>query len=224
MKFQKDNMFRITSICFTILLLGVMSASITHAEATKNGSKGITVESFDVKLAMSEAMAFDKLVVVEGSNPDNEFQVLGLKIVDIDLTNHSLSNEGSSYISSIIAYSSNKKPIYMYTFGEPTGLIKEFIDFCLSTRGQEIVSEAGYIPVNSQAIKSIGNNGSTTPVVAHTSEITQSTDQNGTEATVLQTTEQTQNNSGNGSKKTPGFNVFCGIIALFIAVFLYRRN
>jgi phosphate transport system substrate-binding protein len=38
------------------------------------------------------------------------------------------------------------RPLYMYTNGEPTGLTKEFIDFVLSEKGQEIVTNEGYIP------------------------------------------------------------------------------
>jgi hypothetical protein len=42
-KYQRADMFKITSICLIILLLGLMSASITHAESysvvTKLGSK-----------------------------------------------------------------------------------------------------------------------------------------------------------------------------------------
>ncbi|MBU0728460.1 MAG: PstS family phosphate ABC transporter substrate-binding protein [Proteobacteria bacterium] len=38
------------------------------------------------------------------------------------------------------------RPLYLYTNGEPSGLVKEFIDFCLSTKGQEIVRETGYVP------------------------------------------------------------------------------
>jgi phosphate transport system substrate-binding protein len=42
------------------------------------------------------------------------------------------------------------RPLQYYTNGEPTGLTKEFIDFVLSTTGQEIVYEAGYFPVESE--------------------------------------------------------------------------
>jgi phosphate transport system substrate-binding protein len=34
-----------------------------------------------------------------------------------------------------------------YTAGEPTGVIKDFIDYCLSSEGQEKVSEVGYVPL-----------------------------------------------------------------------------
>ncbi len=38
--------------------------------------------------------------------------------------------------------------LYLYTKGEPEGMIKKFIDFCLSPEGQEIVKETGYVTVN----------------------------------------------------------------------------
>jgi len=39
------------------------------------------------------------------------------------------------------------RPLFYYTNGAPTGLIKDFIDYCLSSVGQEKVSEVGYIPL-----------------------------------------------------------------------------
>jgi phosphate transport system substrate-binding protein len=39
------------------------------------------------------------------------------------------------------------RPLLYYTDGEPTGVIKDFIDYCLSSEGQEKVSEAGYVPL-----------------------------------------------------------------------------
>tara|TARA_B100000614_G_scaffold251719_1_gene263597 strand:+ start:1410 stop:2273 length:864 start_codon:yes stop_codon:yes gene_type:complete len=40
------------------------------------------------------------------------------------------------------------RPLNVATVGEPEGDAKVFIDFLLSDRGQEIVAEAGYLPVN----------------------------------------------------------------------------
>ena len=37
------------------------------------------------------------------------------------------------------------RPLFMYTNGEPSGLAKEFLDFILSDRGQDIVKEVGFI-------------------------------------------------------------------------------
>ena len=39
------------------------------------------------------------------------------------------------------------RPLLYYTNGEPTGIIKEFIDYCLSPEGQEKVIDAGYVPL-----------------------------------------------------------------------------
>ena len=39
------------------------------------------------------------------------------------------------------------RPLYFLTKEEPTGLVKEFIDFCLSDEGQAIVADEGYISI-----------------------------------------------------------------------------
>lgn len=39
------------------------------------------------------------------------------------------------------------RPLYMYTNGNPTGISKSFIDFILSTEGQKIVRDNGFVPV-----------------------------------------------------------------------------
>ena len=39
------------------------------------------------------------------------------------------------------------RPLFYYTNGEPTGVIKAFIDYCLSAEGQQEVLEAGFVPL-----------------------------------------------------------------------------
>jgi phosphate transport system substrate-binding protein len=39
------------------------------------------------------------------------------------------------------------RPLYMYTSGEPTGAIKEFLDWIRSNDGQRIVEELGFVPL-----------------------------------------------------------------------------
>jgi phosphate transport system substrate-binding protein len=39
------------------------------------------------------------------------------------------------------------RPLLYYTDGEPEGVIKDFIDYCLSPEGQEKVTEVGYVPL-----------------------------------------------------------------------------
>jgi phosphate transport system substrate-binding protein len=40
------------------------------------------------------------------------------------------------------------RSLHMYTLGEPTGSVKDFIDYVQSDAGQEVVEEEGFIPLN----------------------------------------------------------------------------
>ena len=40
------------------------------------------------------------------------------------------------------------RPLYFLTKEAPTGLVKEFIDFCLSDEGQAIVADEGYVSIS----------------------------------------------------------------------------
>ncbi|MBS3741961.1 MAG: phosphate ABC transporter substrate-binding protein [Candidatus Cloacimonetes bacterium] len=40
------------------------------------------------------------------------------------------------------------RPLFMYTNGKPEGLAKQYLDFIMSSEGQEIVKELGFVPVN----------------------------------------------------------------------------
>ena len=39
------------------------------------------------------------------------------------------------------------RPLYLLTNGEPTGEVKQIIDFMLSPRGAEILRKHGYLPM-----------------------------------------------------------------------------
>ena len=41
------------------------------------------------------------------------------------------------------------RPLFMYTLGQPTGNVKEYLDWVLSDEGQCIIQEKGYAPVRS---------------------------------------------------------------------------
>ena len=61
-------------------------------------------------------------------------------------------DEKSEYESSNIENVLNGKypisrPLFMYTNGEPQGLIKKFVDYALSKEGQEIVVKTDFVPV-----------------------------------------------------------------------------
>ena len=39
------------------------------------------------------------------------------------------------------------RPLYMYSLGEPTGEVKEYLDWILSAEGQKIVEKLGFVPL-----------------------------------------------------------------------------
>jgi phosphate transport system substrate-binding protein len=39
------------------------------------------------------------------------------------------------------------RPLFVYTNGEPQGLVRKFIDFCLSKEGQDIVLKTDFVPI-----------------------------------------------------------------------------
>ncbi len=64
----------------------------------------------------------------------------GVKVVSIDGTSPSIKSvQDHSY-----AY---WRPTFYYTNGEPGGVAKEFLDFTLSSAGQKIVAQVGFVPV-----------------------------------------------------------------------------
>lgn len=40
------------------------------------------------------------------------------------------------------------RALHYYTNGDPSGALKDYIDFCLSPEGQKIVADEGFVPVN----------------------------------------------------------------------------
>jgi phosphate transport system substrate-binding protein len=61
-------------------------------------------------------------------------------------------NEGSPYVMpSVESGSDGRYPIsrslYMYTAGEPTAMIAEYLDWVMGPEGQEIVAELGFVPL-----------------------------------------------------------------------------
>lgn len=39
------------------------------------------------------------------------------------------------------------RPLYLYTNGHPTGIVKNFIDYALSKEGQKVVAETSFVPI-----------------------------------------------------------------------------
>ncbi|MBE0683619.1 MAG: phosphate ABC transporter substrate-binding protein [Anaerolineales bacterium] len=59
--------------------------------------------------------------------------------------------EGAPYVLPSIETVNDKsyaiaRDLYMYTNGEPTGIVKDYLDWILSAEAQEIVAELGFVP------------------------------------------------------------------------------
>jgi len=63
-----------------------------------------------------------------------------------------ISKDGEACVNPSVATASDKtypiaRPLFMYTNGEPTGAIKEYLDWIMSDVGQCIIFKKGYAPV-----------------------------------------------------------------------------
>ncbi|MFZ6031407.1 MAG: phosphate ABC transporter substrate-binding protein [Chloroflexota bacterium] len=78
---------------------------------------------------------------------------LGYLTPELKVIALSAGEDGPYVMPSIATVNDGTYPVardlYMYTAGEPAGAIREFLDYVLSTAGQEIVSEQGFVPVTS---------------------------------------------------------------------------
>ena len=93
-------------------------------------------------------------IIVEVRQNPNAIGYDGLGYVPDDLKVIAIAPEaGGNYIlPSVETVNSGTYPIardlYMYTNGEPTGAVAEYLDWIMSAEAQEIVRELGFVPIN----------------------------------------------------------------------------
>jgi phosphate transport system substrate-binding protein len=93
-------------------------------------------------------------IIIEVRQNPNAIGYDGLGYVPDDLKMIAIAEEkgGSHVLPSIPTVNDRSYPIardlYMYTDGQPTGILKEYMDWILSAEAQEIVAELGFVPVN----------------------------------------------------------------------------
>jgi phosphate transport system substrate-binding protein len=92
-------------------------------------------------------------IVAEVRQNPNAIGYDGLGYVPKDLKMIAIAEEdGGSYVLPAIDTVNDKsypiaRDLYMYTNGEPTGVVKEYLDWILSPEAQEIVAELGFVPI-----------------------------------------------------------------------------
>lgn len=112
-----------------------------------------TYEAF-IELALGKGVNITDKAIVQASNQTVKNTValtkgaigyIGLGYVDSSVKAVSYDGMFPSKESAINRTYELSRHLYMYTNGQPTGAVKDFIDFVLSTDGQNIVEEVGFI-------------------------------------------------------------------------------
>jgi len=92
-------------------------------------------------------------IIAEVRQNPNAIGYDGLGYVPKDLKMIAIAKEaGGTYVLPSIATVNDKsyaiaRDLYMYTNGEPTGVVKEYLDWILSAEAQQIVADLGFVPV-----------------------------------------------------------------------------
>jgi len=92
-------------------------------------------------------------IISEVRDNPNAIGYDGLGYVPKDLKMIAIAKEeGGDYVLPSIETVNDKtyaiaRDLYMYTNGEPTGIVKEYLDWILSDEAQKIVAELGFVPV-----------------------------------------------------------------------------
>lgn len=95
-------------------------------------------------------------IIAEVRQNPNAIGYDGLGYVPKDLKMIAIAEkDGGAYVLPSIPTVNDKtypiaRDLYMYTDGEPTGIIKEYLDWILSPEAQKIVAELGFVPVDTQ--------------------------------------------------------------------------
>ena len=118
------------------------TSSGTYAEFKELAMKKRDYAPDSQKLAGNEQIAQEV-----GKNPNGVGYVglaytkaTGVKVVPID----GASPSKESVLGKSYPYA---RPTFFYTNGEPSGVVKEFIDFIVGADGQKIVEQVGFVPI-----------------------------------------------------------------------------
>lgn len=142
----------------------VFSGNITNWSALGGPDEQITVvareEGSGTRGAFEEMVMGEDLIVNTAilqssngalrttvANDPNAIGFLSLGYVNNDIKALSIDGVPCSTETALDGTYPIVRPLYFLTAKEPTGLVKEFLDFCTGTKGQTIVEEEGYIPV-----------------------------------------------------------------------------
>jgi len=102
-------------------------------------------ESAETQATQSWSSNSDVQNAVAGSS--NAIGYAGLGYVSSSTPDITLNGIAATEANIIAGTYPISRSLYMYTNGQPTGNVKLYIDYILSTEGQAIVAEEGFIPI-----------------------------------------------------------------------------
>lgn len=121
---------------------------------TRNTSSGTYSEFKELAMkkrdyaASSQKLAGNEQISSEVANNPNAIGYVGLAYLDVPgIKAVSVDGEGPSVASVQAKKYPFARPLFYYTNGEPKGEAAKFVDFTLSSAGQQTVSKVGFVPV-----------------------------------------------------------------------------
>ena len=95
--------------------------------------------------AESQKMAGNEQIAQEVGTNKNGVGYVGLAYIKADGVKAVTIDDMAAVEANVKSYPYSR-PNYLYTNGEPTGVVKDFIGFCLSAEGEKIVEGVGFVP------------------------------------------------------------------------------
>jgi phosphate transport system substrate-binding protein len=98
-------------------------------------------------------MPSSQAIADEVSNNENAIGYYGMGYISPQQKVIAVAKDANSeFIEPTIANVKNNtypisRPLFIYTNGEPEGIVKEFVDFVFSEDGQRIVKETDFVPI-----------------------------------------------------------------------------
>lgn len=137
-----------------IVLLSREVSSGTHIyfkeEVIRQGKKDSVAEFSPDALLLTSSQT----IVEEVANNESAIGYFGMGYVSDRTKTLKIGKDSHAFFSPDIPNVLNKsyplsRPLYFYTNGEPVGIVKQFVDFTLSEKGQQQFAETGFVPLES---------------------------------------------------------------------------
>ncbi len=110
------------------------------------------LDNNDFKLGSKDMSGSKDVVELVARTPGAiGYSGMGYKTDDVKFVKIKQTADGRAYMPTLANVVAGNyllaRPLHMYTLGQPTGHVKEYIDWVFSPAGQKIVKETGYVPV-----------------------------------------------------------------------------